>query len=121
MKARRLAIAAFLAAVSGALVAAFAPTGQVVEAYGSAAGAYTSRSYSVSMFQTNGAWVLVVVSVPVLLSLLPVLVPRRPAYLVSTVLLAAGCLAGAMSVGLFFLPAVILMAIATSRLPVPAA
>jgi hypothetical protein len=115
MKAKRLAIAAFLAAVVGALAAAFAPTGQVVERYGSAAGTDVTHSYSVSTFHEDGAWVLAVVLVPVLLTLVPMLVRSRKAWIVSTALLWIGCIAGLASVGMFFVPAAILMTIATSQ------
>ena len=67
------------------------------------------------MFQVNGAWVLVVVSVPVLVALIPVLVRHRRARIVSAVLLWFGCVLGMLSVGMFFVPAAILMTIAASR------
>lgn len=120
MKGERFTLAAFLAAVLGAAVAAFAPVGQGLESYGSSDGTVGTRSYNISFFHTDGAWVLVVVSVPILVALVPVLVRRRPARVVSTVLLWAGCLVGAFSVGMFFVPAAILMTIAASRSdPVP--
>lgn len=122
MKAKRFTLAAFLVAVLGALVAAFAPTGRVMESYGSSNGVFRTRSYSVSMFHTNGAWVLVVVSVPVLVALIAVVVRHRVARIVATVLLWTGCVLGMWSVGMFFIPAAILMTIAASRTeptPVP--
>ncbi len=115
MKARGFTVAAFLAAGLGALVAAFAPTGRVTESFGSSSGAFSTRSYSESMFQVNGAWVLVVVSVPVLVALIPVLVRHRRARIVSAVLLWFGCVLGMLSVGMFFVPAAVLMTIAASR------
>ena len=122
MKARRFTLAAFLVAALGALVAAFAPTGSVTESFGSSTGAFQTRSYSVSMFQENGAWVLFVVSVPVLVALIPVLFRHHNARIVASVLLWAGCLVGMWSVGMFFVPAAILMTIAASQgepAPVP--
>ena len=115
MKAKRFTLAAFLVSVLGALIAAFAPTGHVTESIGSSSGVVSTRSYSESMFQVNGAWVLVVVSVPVLAALIPVLVRRRRARIVSAVLLWIGCVLGMWSVGLFFVPAAILMTIAASQ------
>jgi hypothetical protein len=67
------------------------------------------------MSQVNGAWVLVVVSVPVLVAIVPVLVRHRRARVVSAVMLWLGCVVGMWSVGLFFVPAAILMSIAASR------
>ena len=120
MKANRLTLAAFIVAVVGALTAAFAPLGRVVESYGSSNGTQGTRTYGVSTFQVDGAWVLVVVAVPVLVALVPVLVRHRAARIVSTVLLWIGCVVGMFSVGMFFIPAAILMTIAASqREPVP--
>ena len=115
MKARGFTLAAFLAAGLGALIAAFAPTGRVTESFGSSSGVFSTRSYSESMFQVNGAWVLVVVAVPVLVALVPVLVRRRRVRIASAALLWFGCVLGMLSVGMFFVPAAILMTIAASR------
>ena len=122
MKARRFAVAALALAVLGALAAAFAPTGRETALYGSSSGVFRMRSSSVSMFQVNGAWVLIVVSVPVLVALIAVLVRHRVARIVAAVLLWIGCVLGVFSVGLLFVPAAILMTIAASRAepaPVP--
>jgi hypothetical protein len=120
MKARGFTLAAFLVAVLGAVVAAFAPTGHVTESVGSSSGVVSTRSFSESMFQVNGAWVLVVVSVPILVALIPVVVRHRRARIVSAVLLWIGCVVGMLSVGMFFVPAAILMTIAASlREPAP--
>ena len=115
MKAKLFTVAAFLLAVIGGLVAAFAPTGQVIEGSGSPGGEIVTRSYRVSMFQTNGAWVLVVVSVPVLVALISILVRHRAARIVSAVLLWMGCAVGMWSVGMFFVPAAIVMTVAAAR------
>ena len=122
MKARRFALIALLLAVLGALVAAVAPTGRETTFYGSSSGAFSTRSSSVSMFQVNGAWVLVVVSVPVLVALIAVVTRRRGARIVAAVLLWIGCALGMLSVGFFFVPAAILMTVSAARrepMPVP--
>jgi hypothetical protein len=111
VKANRVTVAAFMAATLGALVAAFAPT---------YSGCGTTSTGGVSCgretsFAVNGAWVLVVVSVPVLVAFVPVLVRRRSARVVSAVLLWIGCVVGVWSVGIFFVPAAILMTIAAQR------
>ena len=108
-------MAALLLTVMGVLVAAFAPTGHVMEGSGSPGGVIVTRSYGVSMFQTNGAWVLVVVSVSVLVVLVPVLVRYRAARILSAVLLWIGCVVGMWSVGMFFVPAAIAMTVAAAR------
>ena len=115
MKARGFTVAAFLAAGVGALIAAFAPTGRVTESIGSSSGVFSTRSDSERMFQVNGAWVLVVVAVPGLVALVPVLVRRKRVRIASAALLWFGCVLGMLSVGMFFVPAAILMTIAASR------
>ena len=111
VKANRLTVAAFVTAAIGALVAAFAPTYTGCTTAGSAV-EVCGRETS---FAVNGSWVLVVVSVPVLVSLIPVLIRRRPARIVSATLLWIGCALGMLSVGMFFLPAAILMTIAAAQ------
>jgi hypothetical protein len=112
---------AFVLAVLGAVVAAFAPTGQVVGSFGSSTTSVMRPSqvstfhYNVSMFQTDGAWVLVVVSVPVLLALGAVLVRHQAARIAAAVLLWIGCVVGIFSVGVFFVPAAIVMTVAATR------
>jgi hypothetical protein len=113
VKENHWTVAAFMAATLGALVAAFAPTYSgcaTTPSGGEVCGHETS-------FAVNGAWVLVVVSVPVLVAFVPVLVRRRPARIVSAVLLWIGCVLGALSVGMFFVPAAILMTVAATRRP----
>jgi hypothetical protein len=70
---------------------------------------------SVSTFSENGAWVLVVVSVPMLVALFAVAVRHRPARVASAFLLWIGCIVGLASVGIFFVPAAILMTVAAMR------
>jgi hypothetical protein len=121
VKPSRLTFVAFLLTVTGALVAAFAPIGGRVESLVSDSGATVSRSYLVSLFHVDGAWVLVVVSVPILLALVPVLWRHRTVWIVSAVLLWIGCVLGMLSVGWFFVPAAIAMTIAAVRRePAPA-
>ena len=104
----RLSLAA---AVVAALVVVFAPT-------------YTSCSsdaacHGDSALAVNGWWIVFVVSVPVVLTLIPVLINHRVARAIAAVVLWLCCVVGLLSVGLFFVPAAILMTIAASR-PEPA-
>lgn len=110
-----MAVSAFVAAVLGALVAAFAPT---YSGCGSGSSGVEVCSHTTG-FAVNGSWILVVASVPVLVALVPVLVRRRPARIVSSVLLWIGCVLGMLSVGIFFVPAAILMNIAAAQRPSP--
>lgn len=118
---KRFAIWSFLAALAAAAVTAFAPLGRATEGRMDANGVEVTRSYGVSVFSQDGAWVLVVVAVPVLIALAGALIPARAARIVSSVLLWMFCVLGLLSVGLFFLPAAVLMTVATRRdQPVPA-
>ncbi len=121
MKANRLAVVAFLVAVLGALVAAFAPLGSRC---GPTLSGGMTRCSGVSTFSVDGSWVLVVVSVPVLVALVPLLLRRRIACIVSAALLWVGCVLGMFSVGIFFVPAAITMTVAAARrepAPIPSA
>ena len=112
--AKRLTIAAFLVAVLGAGLAAFAPLGR---SCGVSAGG-PERCVGQSIFEVDGAWVLVVVSVPLLVSLLPVVLHRRGWTIASAVLLWTCCVVGIFSVGLYFVPAAVLMTVAAA-MPYP--
>jgi len=75
-----------------------------------------------SALAVNGWWIVVVVSVPVVLTLIPVLVDHRMARAVASVVLWLCCVVALLSVGIFFVPAAILLTIAAARRdPVPAA
>jgi hypothetical protein len=105
-----------VAAVLGAIVASLAPLGQLCSASAEPGlGIATETCRGVSLFSQEGAWILVVVSVPVFVSLVPVLVRRRPATIASVLLLWLGCVVGLWSVGLFFVPAAILMTLAARQ------
>jgi hypothetical protein len=110
MRGSGFAKASFVAALTAALLAVFGPTytSCSTDAGGSSCGSATGLS-------VNGWWILVVASVPVVLAVIPVLVHRRGARITSAVLLWACCAVAALSIGLFFVPAAILMTIAAFR------
>jgi hypothetical protein len=108
---RRFALASFLLAAPAGLFVAFAPLGTTCTVQPGGRG----RCFGTSIFETDGAWILVLVSVPIVLTLMPVLVRHRAAAIVSTVLLWAYCLVGIASLGLFFVPSAVLMTIAATR------
>lgn len=118
----RLATVACVVAVLGGLVAAFAPLGRTCWVSATPDQPPTREGCTgTSTFEIDGAWVLVVVAVPIAIALAPVLVRHRAAAIVSAVLLWAFCVVGLFSVGLFFVPAAVLMTIAAVRRdPVPA-
>jgi hypothetical protein len=118
--ARKFTIGAFIAALLLGAVVAFAPlasTGSssaVMDAGGKIVRTTTGPT-SVSLFSSEGLWVLVVVAVPIAITLLPVLMPRRGVRIAAAALLWIGCLLGLLSVGLFFLPSAVLMTAAAAR------
>jgi hypothetical protein len=108
--AKRLTIAAFVVAVLGAGLVTFAPLGR---SCGVSDGG-PERCRGVSSFEIDGAWILVVVSVPVLVSLLAAVVRRRAWTAVSAVLLWTLCVLGLASIGLYFVPAAVLLTVASA-------
>jgi hypothetical protein len=112
MKTNRFTVAAFLMAVLGALVAAFAPLGSTCEP---ALPGGTMRCRGTSTFSVDGSWILVVVTVPVLVALVPLLLRRRAARILSAALLWTGCVVGIFSVGIFFVPSATAMTIAATQ------
>ena len=109
--AKRLALASFGFAVLGAAIAVFAP---LITLCSSTSGG-AEHCTGTSTFDHDGAWVIVAISVPVLLTLLPLLLRHRVLTVVSTVLLSTFCVLSLASIGLFFVPAAVLMTIAAAR------
>jgi hypothetical protein len=107
MSASRFSLLALAAAVIGALVVLFAPL------YTSCGSDTACRGDSA--VAVNGGWILVVVSVPVALALLPVVIHHRAVRTVAAILLWACCVIALLSVGIFFVPTAILMTIAAAR------
>lgn len=124
------AVAAFTAAVAAVGIMAFASLATTVTVEESAPPADQTEASTVtdsiekrrssSIAQEQGWEVVVRIAIPVLLvAAAPLLTPigrrGRVLRLVSTILLFAGVVVGAMSVGIFLLPAAILMLIAAVR------
>jgi hypothetical protein len=68
-----------------------------------------------SLPQTNGAWAIGVLAIPVVMSALPLLWRNKRAAGISVVLLGGFMLFTGFSIGLFYAPAVIFMALAIER------
>ena len=122
------AVAAFAAAAAAVGIVAFAPLGQTVEESAQpidhteapTAPEPIEEPRSISIAQEQGWGVVVRIAIPVLLvAAAPLLAPigrrGRVLRLASTLLLFAGVVVGLMSVGMFLLPAAILMLIAAIR------
>jgi hypothetical protein len=110
VKARSLVVIACIAAVAAALYAAFGPT--YVSCTGEAVQAGCRHGSTVAV---NGWWVLVVVAIPVVVALVPLIFDRATTRTVSTVLLWTFSMITGFSVGLFFVPAAVVMTIASVR------
>jgi hypothetical protein len=109
-------LASFIVATVAALVVAFAPLGTACSfsaTPGGPPGEEVCRH--VSIFSNDGSWVLVVVAVPVLIALIPVLLRHRVARVVAAAFLWVFSIVGLMSVGLFFVPAAVLMTLAAAQ------
>jgi hypothetical protein len=64
------------------------------------------------LVQQNGAWVIVPVTFPVVIALLPVLVRKQAVRISATVIMWGFALIAGFSIGLFYLPAAIMMLLA---------
>jgi hypothetical protein len=104
---RIFALLALVAAAAGAVFVLFAPTYTTCDS--------DAACHGDSALAVNGWWIIVVVSVPVVLTLIPVLVHHRVTRVVAAVVLWLCCVVALLSVGIFFVPAAILMTIAVTR------
>jgi hypothetical protein len=110
----RLSLAWTIAA--GALLA-FIPTGEVSESGASSDGTY-ARTYHQTLVQSEGRSILVLLAVPVVFAAIGAFARGRaalPARAVSAWLLGVGCLLGLLSIGLFYVPAFVLMVLSCVR------
>ena len=73
-----------------------------------AGGPETCTTGSESALENEGAGVLIVLAVPVLVSAMPLVYSRRGVAIAAAVLLTALLVLGGFSIGLFYLPAVVL-------------
>jgi hypothetical protein len=118
MRAKGIAVASFLAAVVGALVVLVVPLGSwcSISSVGGSERCGTSR-----IIADEGWGILLVLAVPILIALVPVLARGRGVSALAAVLLWICCLLGLLSIGIFFVPAAVLMTVAAARRePVPA-
>lgn len=102
----------FATAVLTAAVVAVAPVVATSSCSTSSAGATRCSSNTLSLLANEGASVLGVLAVPALIALVPLLVPSRRSAKMTAVALTAASLVGSASVGLFFVPTVVLAWIA---------
>jgi len=65
-----------------------------------------------TLLHVNGAWVIVPVMFPVLVTLVPLVVRKQVVRIIATVVMGAFVLISGFSIGMFYLPAGILMLLA---------
>jgi hypothetical protein len=112
-----------IAPVSAAVVSVYVLSGPLVStatesvAFGSSEASPPApvRTESSSLLASQGSGVVLLVLIPILLATLPLLGPRpvhrRALGVAAVVLLAAYCVVGGMSIGAFYLPTLIILAI----------
>jgi hypothetical protein len=109
-------LAPLVLAVATAIVLLVVPTGRQESCFIGIGGETTCSSRSTTLPESEGWDVLVVLAVPVVIAGAPLLLGstrlRRPALVVSSLLLLAFAALGAGSIGLFYLPAAVAMVIA---------
>src|SRR5262245_39574658 len=66
-----------------------------------------------TLLQVNGPYALIPVLFPVLMTLIPLLLRKQGVRIIATILTGGFALIGGFSIGLFFLPAAILMLLAS--------
>jgi hypothetical protein len=76
------------------------------------AGFEGSRATHATLLEMSGTYALLVVMFPVAVSLLPLLVRKRPLRITAALLMGAFALIGSFTIGLFYLPAAIVMFLA---------
>ncbi len=116
-RADRFAFVALGWAILAGLAFAVLPSGTSSSTTTSSSGTVIETTSDESLLEHEGAGVLIVLAVPALLTFVAVVVKRRPLRLGVGFVLLAACMLGAMSVGLFFLPAAVLVLCAASASP----
>jgi hypothetical protein len=71
-----------------------------------------NRPARATLLEVNGQWAMVPILLPVVLALVPVMFPHRAIRIIAAVVLGGFTALGAFSIGLFYLPAALAMAVA---------
>jgi formate-dependent nitrite reductase membrane component NrfD len=98
-----------LSAISFAIAAAAAVFLLVYPVYSGFDGERPTHS---TLLRVNGAWVIVPVMFPVVVAMMPLLIRKQAARIVATVVMGAFVLISGFSIGMFYLPASVLMLLA---------
>lgn len=118
MPSRGWQSAAVVCAIAAAVALLVVPTGsgQGVSVDGS--GSRTGDITHYTLLQSEGRSILLLLAVPIILTVIPLLISlrqRRTATLICTSLLSVGVVLAVMSIGVFFVPAVVCALVAIAR------
>ena len=105
---RRWSQLTLLATLATSAVLTVVPVYSTASCEAVAGGAETCTTGSESLLEHEGASVLIVLAVPVLVSAMPLAFSRRGVAISAAVLLSALAVLGGFSIGLFYFPAVLL-------------
>ena len=105
---RRWSQLTLLATLATSAVLTVVPVYSTASCGAVAGGAETCTTGSESLLEHEGASVLIVLAVPVLVSAMPLAFSRRGVAISAAVLLSALAVLGGFSIGLFYFPAVLL-------------
>jgi hypothetical protein len=106
--ARRWSLLAVAAAVLTGVAVAFGPMVATSGCSALSTGTVRCASGTTSLFADQGAGILGIVAIPVVVTLVPLLLPSRWTVTGAAVLLSVAAFIGSASVGIFLIPTVIL-------------
>jgi hypothetical protein len=101
----------WLTVVSLGLAVAAAIFLLIVPAY---SGFNGTRATHATLMDVNGQWVIIPVMFPVVVALMPLLFPGRVVRIITTIIIGGFSLIASFTIGLFYLPAAVVMLMATS-------
>lgn len=110
--------AAVVCAIAAAVALLVVPTGSGQSVSVDRSGGRTSDITHHTLLQSEGRSILLVLAVPIILTVIPLITSRRQrrtATLISTSLLSVGVVLALMSIGVFFVPAVVCALVAIAR------
>jgi hypothetical protein len=117
VSARGWNLVVFASALLTGVGVALAPTVSTYSCYTSEAETARCWSSSVSLFSNEGVGVLGVLAVPALVALVPLVLRSRRAAMVTAAMLTVAALVASASVGIFFIPTVVLAWVAVVATP----
>ena len=120
VRARTIALVSFVAALIAGFVVAFLPSGTSCSVGVSVGGTAVETCRRTTLIADEGPRILLIVAIPIAVALVAALVPARAVRVVAALLLWIGCALAILSIGIFFVPAAIVMTMAAViRDPLP--